>query len=163
MTTRQDSTVEPASERFGSTPAPTPDPRASGQTDGIVRVLLVDVTADSVIVELTGTTYRLRLICDEPESLRSRIGRRINGRIEGRALRMHAASAGGRFIEPADGMPRNVQGSVRAVDPATGRVLVDMAVPVWVAPLPQQCFEDVAIGDLVNFYMQSGTRFIPID
>ncbi len=131
--------------------------------DDTVRVIVATVAGELVVVEVPGTSYRLRLTSPDTEALRSRIGRPVRGRIAGRALRMHVASAGGRFIEPADGVPRIVQGSVRSVERSpTGdivRVLVEMAVPVWVAPMPDQCFRDMALGDLVNFYMESGTTF----
>lgn len=128
--------------------------------DDVVRVELHAIDGNHVEVLLPGTTYRLRLVSVTPvETLRSALGRRIRGRIEGRALRMHVASAGGRFIEPAEGMPRIVQGSVQVIDRAARRMLVDMSVPVWVHPMPEQDIESIAVGDLVNFYMESGTQF----
>ena len=69
---------------------------------------------------------------------------------------------GGCFIEPVWGAPRIIAGTVCAVDTEKQRVLVDACVPMWVtAPMGQ----DVAAfheGELVNFYVRSGTSFRPV-
>jgi len=156
------------SQNPASTPAPIPattSGTAARQIVDSMRAVVAAIDGEFVEITIPGTSYRLRLVCADAESLRPRLGRRVNGRLEGRALRMHVTAGGGRFIEPAEGMPRIVQGSVqsfeRRADGGIVRVLVDIAVPVWVEPMPEQCFDEIALGDLVNFYMQSGARFVP--
>jgi len=123
-----------------------------------VATLRVAATGDGV-AEFTvpGTQYRLHLSV-EP-GFDAAVGRRITGRIHGRALRMHRAGAGGNFIEPLQGRPRIVQGTVLAVDPAANEVILDLVVPVRVAMMEGQPATAFSTGDVVNFYMEPGTRF----
>lgn len=123
-----------------------------------LATLRLETVADG-IAEFTvpGTQYRLHLAVDA--DLDAQAGRRIRGRVRGRALRMHRASAGGNFIEPLQGRPRIVQGIVLAVDPAANEVVLDLVVPVRIAMHADQNAETFSTGDVVNFYMESGTRF----
>ncbi len=123
-----------------------------------LATLRLETVADG-IAEFTvpGTQYRLHLAVDA--DLDTQTGRRIRGRIRGRALRMHRASAGGNFIEPLQGRPRIVQGIVLAVDPAANEVVLDLVVPVRIAMHADQNAGTFTTGDVVNFYMESGTRF----
>ena len=123
-----------------------------------LATLRLETVADG-IAEFTvpGTQYRLHLAVDA--DLEAQAGRRIRGRVRGRALRMHRASAGGNFIEPLQGRPRIVQGIVLAVDPAANEVVLDLVVPVRIAMHADQNAGTFSTGDVVNFYMESGTRF----
>jgi hypothetical protein len=87
-------------------------------------------------------------------------GKRVRGRITARALRMHRAEAGGRFIEPVYGHPRIVQGGVIEIDGPGNRVLLDAGVPMWMKVEPTQSALDFKPGDLLNFYVESGATFI---
>ena len=73
---------------------------------------------------------------------------------------MHRASAGGNFIEPLDGRPRIVQGTVLAVDPGTSEVVVDLVVPIRLGIAADQATGSFTTGDMVNFYMEPGARFL---
>ena len=123
-----------------------------------LATLRLETAADG-IAEFTvpGTQYRLHLAVDA--DLDAQPGRRIRGRVRGRALRMHRASAGGNFIEPLQGRPRIVQGIVLAVDPDANEVVLDLVVPVRIAMHADQAAGTFSTGDVVNFYMESGTRF----
>ena len=123
-----------------------------------LATLRLETVADG-IAEFTvpGTQYRLHLAVDA--DLDARAGQRIRGRVRGRALRMHRASAGGNFIEPLQGRPRIVQGIVLAVDPSANEVVLDLVVPVRIAMHADQTAGTFSTGDVVNFYMESGTRF----
>jgi hypothetical protein len=55
-----------------------------------------------------------------------------------------------------------VAGRILALDAARQRVLVDVSVPMWITFDDRQPAETFAVGDLVNCYVQSGTRFEPI-
>lgn len=145
-------------------PAPSRSPDlTSDTTDSALGSLdLATLRLESVadgIAEFTvpGTQYRLDLAVDA--GLEDRTGRRIRGRVRGRALRMHRASAGGNFIEPLQGHPRIVQGVVLAIDPAANEVVLDLVVPVRISMHEDQDAGSFSTGDVVNFYMESGTRF----
>jgi hypothetical protein len=90
-------------------------------------------------------------------------GERIAGIIEGRALCVFVARAGGAFVEPLWGPPRIIQGRIRAVDVAGNRLLVVAAAPIWVqVGDADQRASGFAEGQMVNFYVQSGMTFTPI-
>lgn len=128
----------------------------------IVQGRVQAVTQGRLVLALPGTAYKLDLVAavgtaaDVPVA-----GKRIKGTIEARALRVHTARGGGRFIEPVEGAPRIVAGSVLAVDGPSGRVLVDAVVAMWVSVPAEQDIDAFSPGDLVNFYVESGTTFTP--
>lgn len=126
-----------------------------------VRGILESIEDDRVVLHLSHTDYALHLRVDDAAPLRDRVGKRVRGTIHGRAMRIHAASGGGRFVEPIIGEPRIVAGTLRAVDPANHRVLVDVAVPMWLATGPEQDYGIFTVGGLVTCYVESGTRFVP--
>lgn len=125
-------------------------------------------TGGSVVLGVHGTDYLITLTpsvqpADFPVPA-SRRNRRIRGTVEGRALKMHRADAGGRFIEPVHGQPRIVQGTVSRVDAANDRLLMDIVVPMWITvetEVTGQSASDFQPGELLNFYLESGTRFVP--
>ena len=131
-------------------------------------ILEEDPTEDSVVLGVHHTDYLIRLTpsvapADFPVPA-SRRNRRIRGTVEGRALKMHRADAGGRFIEPVHGQPRIVQGTVSRVDAANDRILMDIVVPMWITvetAVTGQDASEFQPGELLNFYLESGTRFIP--
>jgi hypothetical protein len=131
-------------------------------------ILEEDPTETLVVLGVHGTDYRLELTpavapADFPP-LRSERNRRIRGVISARALKMHQASAGGRFIEPVHGRPRIVQGTVYAVDAENDRLLMDVVVPMWVSvesAVTGQAASDFSQGDMLNFYVESDIGFSP--
>ncbi len=130
---------------------------------GLVRGVLESIEDGRLVVGIPHTEYRLHLVPAVPAGeLEAELGRRIRGTIEAKALRMHRARGGGRFIEPVWGAPRIVAGSVIAVDDARRRVLVDVSVPMWVEIPPGQDFTILRAGELVNFYVESGATFRPV-
>jgi hypothetical protein len=74
---------------------------------------------------------------------------------------MHRTGAGGNFIEPLDGRPRIVQGTVLAIDPAADEVLMDLVVPIRLEMFEGQSASEFATGEMVNFYMHPGATFTP--
>jgi hypothetical protein len=134
-----------------TTPAPAPG--------SVANLRVIEVRPEFVIFEVPGTEYRLHLATTSP--LGGREAKRVHGEIHAKALRMHRSDTGGRFIEPIYGQPRIVQGEVLAVDVAGRRVLMDMAVPVWVSVQPAQDLDAIQPGELWNCYVESGTRFEP--
>src|SRR5262249_55671258 len=108
------------------------------------------------------TEYELHLKPAIPASqITTPMGKRIKGTIRAQALRIFTASGGGRFIEPIMGEPRIVAGTILAIDKPGRRLLVDVAVPMWMTLDPLQRIDHFAEGELVNCYVASGTTFTP--
>ncbi len=129
-------------------------------TDGITRGVLQELGDEHLVLAVPGTEYRLRLAtAADGSKMASHLGKRIKGRIHATALRMHKAQAGGRFVEPVWGAPRIVSGAVLTVDEEKNRLLVDVSVPMWVTVEDGQHATDFAEGQMVNFYVTSGTSF----
>lgn len=125
--------------------------------------ILESLADDELVLAIPHTEYRLHLVPTVPVGeFGAVVGTRIRGVIQAVALRVHRAQAGGRFIEPIWGAPRIIAGNVRTIDASTRRVLVDASVPMWVTVPAGQDLESLCEGDLVNFYVQSGTTFRPV-
>lgn len=143
------------------TASPTPTSAAPPATD-TTRLIVLEAGNGRVTLGIPKTEYRLD-VATAAALPASALGRRSTGRLVGRALRLHPASAGGRFIEPVDGHPRIVQGSVLAVDAATRGILIDAVVPMWLRTADDQPLEQFALGAMVNCYVESGMRWVPIE
>ena len=126
----------------------------------ITRAVLQQLDGDKIILAIPSTDYQIHLVCSGKTS--AHVGKRIQGVIDIKALRMHKASAGGSFIEPIYGHPRVVQARVLAIDLAKNRLLCEVVVPMWVEPFDGQSAADFNEGDMVNFYAQSGATFTPV-
>ena len=133
------------------------------QPEALARGILDSVTDQEMVLAVPHTEYRLHLVPTVPAGEFDRyVGKHIKGVIEAVALRIHPARSGGRFIEPVWGAPRIVAGTVCAVDADTRRVLVDVSVPMWVTAPAGQDVAALQEGELVNFYVRSGTSFRPV-
>jgi hypothetical protein len=130
----------------------------------IVRATLLESRGETITLGVAGSDYRMTLALNgSAGDIAGRLGKRVTGVIEANALRMHPAGGGGKFIEPVWGPPRIVAGRVLTVDAAQRRVLVESALPLWVtAPIDQNLgvFRE---GALVNFHVESGARFTPVN
>lgn len=138
-------------------------PTVTTQNEALARGILESHEDGQVVLAVDHSDYRLHLVPTVPPGeIDVPVGKRIQGIIEARALRMHAAHGGGRFIEPVWGAPRIVAGEVLAVEPDKRRVLVDVSVPIWVTAPANQDFSVIREGELVNFYIESGATFRPV-
>lgn len=148
------------------TPGSTGAPGSTGTVETarfaqeLANLRFVRVQNDIAVFRVPGTDYELHLVCRDP--INTPPGRRVQGTIHARALRMHQSDTGGRFIEPVYGPPRIVQGSVIEADAQNNRLLMDLAVPVWVTLDPAQSAAKIPPGAMLNFYVESGTRFEPV-
>jgi hypothetical protein len=124
----------------------------------LARVHVQSSAGGLAVLKVPGAEYQIHAVAKGHVET----GRHLSGRLEARALKMHRAQAGGCFIEPLAGAPRIVQGRVMDVDAARNRLLIDVTIPMWVQALPGQAATFNA-GDLVNFYVESGTTFTPVD
>ncbi len=130
------------------------------EANEIARVVLEEITGDALVIKVPGTSYKLKLkVAGNGASITTEPGKRIKGIIHAKAMRMHNAAAGGKFIEPVWGEPRIVSGVVLAVDESKNRLLVDVSVPMWVEVYEGQEAQQFAVGQMVNFYVQSGMEF----
>lgn len=142
-----------------SSRAMTTDTDRRAQARGVLKA----VEDGHIVLQLPHTDYTLRLELPEGAAAPPAVGKRIRGVIEAQALRIHAAAGGGRFIEPIVGAPRIVSGTVLVVDEPGRRVLVDVAVPMWLHTDEAQDFTVFEPGGLVNGYVKSGATFTPAD
>ena len=126
----------------------TTDAQVSDRT----RAVLDSTDDEWVVLALPHTDYRLRL--RRGGDVNTPVGKRIRGVIEATALRIHPAAGGGRFVEPVSGEPRIVAGVVRAVDTDAGRVLVDVAAPMWLSFDEGQDASVIRPGEMVNCYVR---------
>ncbi len=127
-------------------------------TGGVIEAL----SDDKIVLKITGTDYQLHLVPTVPAlEIGGTEGKRIKGTIQAKALKIHPASGGGRFIEPAYGAPRIVAGVVLEVDVQSRTVLVDVAIPMRVTLHDSKDLNICQVGELVNFYVESGTSFTP--
>ena len=125
---------------------------------GIARGRLISHDGQTLVFEPAHSSYRLHLAAAGP--IEADVGQRISGIIEGKALRLFVSQAGGTFIEPLWGAPRIANGRIGVVDHAGNRLLVSTAAPIWVHIGDSgQSATQFAIGQVVNFYLQSGTQF----
>ena len=132
------------------------------ETDALARGILSELSDERLVLAVPGTDYQLHLVPTVKASkVKTPVGKRIKGTIEARSLRIHPARGGGRFVEPVYGAPRIVAGTVIALDEAKGRVLVNVAVPMWVSWPEGQDLGVFEVGGLVNFYVESGATFTP--
>ena len=130
------------------------------QANEISRVVLDEIASDKIVITVPGTSYKLHLATSgNGASITAEPGKRIKGIIHAKALRMHSAKAGGKFIEPIWGEPRIVSGLVLAIDESKNRLLVDVSLPMWVEVYEGQQAQQFAVGQMVNFYVQSGMEF----
>ena len=112
---------------------------------------------------MTGAVYPLDRDTKVPaEEIGASVGNRIKGTSQAKGRKMQSANGGGRFIEPVYGAPRIVAGVVLAVDDESRTVLVDVAIPMRVALSDNQDLNVCQVGELVNFYVESGTSFTPV-
>jgi hypothetical protein len=137
---------------------------ADVQNPAVARGVLESVSEDTLVLLLPGTDYRIELVPAVPAArLSEHVGKRVRGVVNANALRIHPAAGGGRFIEPIYGMPRIVAGDVVSADEPAGRVVVRSAIPMVLATLQGQDFSILTPGTLVNFYVQAGASFRPVD
>jgi hypothetical protein len=141
---------------------------ASSMTETGTYILEGEPSEILVVLGLHGTDYLLELTptvtpADFPAP-RSQRNRRIRGVVHARALKLHHAQAGGRFIEPVHGRPRIVQGTVYEVDVENNRLLMDVVIPMWITvetAVTGQSAAEFKQGDMLNFYVENDISFTP--
>ncbi|HWB21105.1 MAG TPA: hypothetical protein VG711_12445 [Phycisphaerales bacterium] len=126
------------------------------------RGIIKDVRGNMVILEVPGTSYEVHLLIDpssHASELSARKGKRMTGEMNAHGLKIEESHAGGKFIEPLQGAPRIVAGSVIAKDDR--RLCVDVSVPMWISLESHQNSGEFEVGQMVNCYVKSGTSIQP--
>jgi hypothetical protein len=111
--------------------SPSPTSRIA---PNIARGTLVEVVPDSatkpgyVVIAFPNTSYLTHL--RPTGAIRTKIGKRIEGTIRAKVRRLDVVGSGGRYLEPVEGRPRRLQGSVIECDEQANTVTVHAGVPV---------------------------------
>ncbi|MCH2136453.1 MAG: hypothetical protein MK101_07715 [Phycisphaerales bacterium] len=122
------------------------------------RVDIERVDADRVVVSIPGNAYSISLRWggEDPPTTG-----RMHGWVQAHALKVQAASAGGRFIEPLSGAPRIMAGRVEAVDTESATIALRCVLPVHVALERREDLSLCTPGAMVNFHVRSDAAFVP--
>ncbi len=125
------------------------------------RVVVKSFIDGRIVVSIPHTQYESELNLSNTSGVKVTAGKHITGIVHARALKMHRATGGGVFIEPVQGHPRSLQGRILATDLVNNKLLVHVVIPMWVTVAQGQAASDFATGELINFYVESGTSFTP--
>lgn len=143
------------------TPAPT-----SRIAPHLARGILDSVVVESatkpayLVLDILDTSYKLHL---RPTTApHTPIGKRIIGTIHAKARRIDTVGTGGRYVEPVEGRPRRVQGSVIASDESTNTITVNAGVPIVCTVTDErQKAKQFQKGQFVSFDVLDGATFTP--
>jgi hypothetical protein len=130
---------------------------STSSTQYAFRGLVESLDTGTIVIGVSGSSYRLRLAVDEPVDVS--VGERVMGAINACGLRVHVATAGGLFIEPISGEPRIVAGRVESIDRDAGAIVVQSVVPMCVQLETPEEAASLQEGDLVNFHVRSGAMW----
>jgi len=141
------------------TPAPT-----SKLASHLARGILDSVIAESatkpayLVLDIPDTSYKLYLRPTiAPQTL---VGKRIVGTIHAKARRVDTVGSGGCYVEPVEGRPRRVQGSVIATDESTNTITVNAGVPIICTVTDErQKAKQFQRGQFVSFDVLDGATF----
>lgn len=133
----------------------------SSVASNIARGTLLEKQSDRIVLGIHGTDYRLHLHVAAP--IAASIGSSITGRIEAHARRIDVTRTGGHFIDPVYGRPRIIQGRVIETALEHPMMVVKAVVPLHIRVRPPQKPSDFEVGAIVNFSVDPGAQFIPVD
>jgi len=129
----------------------------TSDTQQLTRGKVVDQRGDLVVLSIPNTDYRLHLVPDG-EITPNETGH-VQGALRAVARRVDVVSRGGRYIDPAYGRPRILQGRVAATNAQDGRIAVACAPGVVFhckLAAPGQSVDDFVEGQLVSFSIDRG-------
>jgi hypothetical protein len=128
----------------------------------LVHARMFNADDSKIVLGLFGTEYQLHLglAAALPQSQASV----VTGVIQARAQRVDIVETGGRYIEPLQGQPRRIQGTLVAADPGANTITIACA--------PDCCFvceltagqraADLPVGALVAFELEGAASFQPM-
>ena len=122
--------------------------------------VLEEKSDEMIALHLLGSNYRMHLRITKP--LTTELGDRVTGVIHAQARRVDVIPAGGRFVDPVFGRPRQIQGTIVGGDLQANALHVKAGPAVVIAKLmaPQKA-ADFSIGQMVNFSVERGATFEP--
>ncbi|MEM0983018.1 MAG: hypothetical protein AAGI17_03605 [Planctomycetota bacterium] len=131
---------------------------------GVTRGVLAeshDATATRpafLVLEFYNTDYRIHL---QPQgTISAQLGKRIEGIVRADARRVDSVGAGGRYVEPVEGRPRRVQGTVVDTDSSSNTITVNAGVPMVLRLTDQrQRASDFEVGDFITCATMAGATF----
>ncbi len=124
-----------------------------------VTGVLDAVDGDVMFLRVPESSYRIQLQVTATPA--TPVGKRITGLIHVQARRIDKVGTGGRYVEPVEGRPRRVQGSVIAVDPTDRTITVNAGVPIVCRTDERQTPADFEVGDFVTMGVNAGATFTP--
>lgn len=122
------------------------------------RLEVERIDGDTVYVRVPGNAYSIALIWAGAESPAPGW---VVGHVQASALKLEHATSGGRFIEPVAGAPRIMAGQVEAIDRESATIAVRSVLSVHVGLERRVDLGSIEVGDMVNFHVRSGARFVP--
>lgn len=126
----------------------------------VMTGILEEKSDEMIALHLLGSNYRLHLRITQPISAEP--GARVKGTIHAQARRVDAIPAGGKFVEPVFGRPRQIQGTIVGGDLQANALHVKAGPAVVIAKLmTSQKAGDFSLGQMVNFSVERGATFQP--
>ncbi|MAY74317.1 MAG: hypothetical protein CMJ31_06245 [Phycisphaerae bacterium] len=127
---------------------------------GIVKEIAEPTATKPARVRLAfhNLNYLMDLVPSGP--IDAAVGKGIIGVISADARRVDRVTTGGRYVEPVIGRPRRVQGTVIAIDEATGSIVVNAGVPIKCHLTDgRQTPSGFELGEFVSFDVLRGATF----
>lgn len=144
------------------TPAPT-SKIAPMLSRGVLDEIVPDTatTPGYVVISFPDTSYRTHLRPTTP--IETPVGKRITGAIRAKVRRLDTVGSGGRYLEPVEGRPRRLQGSVIETDEQANTVTVNAGTPVVCALSDaRQRASQFQPGQFVSCDVFDGATFTPV-
>lgn len=148
-------------------PAPTTKLAPDLARGTLAEIVPATATTPALLVlKVHNSDYLLRLAPGGGvERFQSLVGQKVIGRITARAKRIDVVGAGGRLIDPVQGRPRRVQGSVLSADSTKNTLVVSAGgVAINVTPTdPRQKAAMFQAGQFVSFDVERGAGFTLVE
>lgn len=144
-------------------PAPT-TPIAPDLARGKLEEIVADTATKPgyIVVSFPNTSYLTHL--RPMGAIRTAAGKRIIGTIHAKVRRLDSVGSGGRYLEPVEGRPRRLQGSVIGRDEQANTVTVHAGVPVICTLTdPRQKAAQFQPGQFVSCDVFDGSTFTPAE
>lgn len=125
----------------------------------IGRHRLLEKQGRQLVLGKPGAAYRVHLTSAVEVSEEE--GDWIRGRIVAQPVRIDIVKAGGRLIEPLQGRPRRVQGTICALDAKRNGVVIKAALPMVLLLPANQQLAQFQEGQMVSCDVKPGAVFEP--
>ncbi len=125
----------------------------------IGRHRLLEKQGRQLVLGKPGTEYRVEVIAEV--EVAANAGDWVTGRIVAQPVRIDVIAAGGRLIEPLQGRPRRVQGTVCALDAQRNALVIKAALPLVLTMPANQRLDQFQEGQMVSCDVKPGAVFQP--